>query len=89
VRSQRPTAAVTPVVDGRIWARTDGVCQAALGRPVAQSCHLPTVDYRPTSKPPFSGKHIVESALARGWKVTTFNRGLSGRDKQGTSATEP
>jgi nucleoside-diphosphate-sugar epimerase len=31
----------------------------------------------------FLGKHIVEGALARGWAVTTFNRGRSGRDVDG------
>ncbi|MHB9862001.1 NAD-dependent epimerase/dehydratase family protein [Streptomyces sp. YIM S03343] len=31
----------------------------------------------------FLGKHIVKSALARGWEVTTFNRGFSGRDVEG------
>ncbi|MFI0155783.1 NAD-dependent epimerase/dehydratase family protein [Streptomyces lydicus] len=34
----------------------------------------------------FLGKHIVESALSRGWQVTTFNRGLSGRDTAGVEA---
>ncbi|GAB7109556.1 NAD-dependent epimerase/dehydratase family protein [Streptomyces phaeofaciens JCM 4814] len=34
----------------------------------------------------FLGKHIVEGALARGWEVTTFNRGRSGRDADGVSA---
>ncbi|MGW5095126.1 NAD-dependent epimerase/dehydratase family protein [Streptomyces nodosus] len=31
----------------------------------------------------FLGKHIAEGALARGWAVTTFNRGRSGRDVSG------
>ncbi|WP_425442547.1 hypothetical protein [Streptomyces colonosanans] len=31
----------------------------------------------------FLGKHIAEGALARGWAVTTFNRGRSGRDVDG------
>ncbi|WP_073950138.1 NAD-dependent epimerase/dehydratase family protein [Streptomyces kebangsaanensis] len=31
----------------------------------------------------FLGKHIAEDALARGWAVTTFNRGRSGRDVDG------
>lgn len=31
----------------------------------------------------FLGKHIAENALARGWEVTTFNRGHSGRDVDG------
>ncbi|MFI0961354.1 NAD-dependent epimerase/dehydratase family protein [Streptomyces sp. NPDC021080] len=31
----------------------------------------------------FLGKRIAEDALARGWEVTTFNRGLSGRDVPG------
>ncbi|MFJ3248477.1 NAD-dependent epimerase/dehydratase family protein [Streptomyces sp. NPDC086782] len=31
----------------------------------------------------FLGKHIAESALARGWEVITFNRGRSGRDVDG------
>ncbi|MFJ4895571.1 NAD-dependent epimerase/dehydratase family protein [Streptomyces sp. NPDC088788] len=34
----------------------------------------------------FLGRHIVEGALARGWEVTTFNRGLSGRDIEGVEA---
>ncbi|GAA2345088.1 NAD-dependent epimerase/dehydratase family protein [Streptomyces kunmingensis] len=31
----------------------------------------------------FLGKRIAEGALARGWSVTTFNRGRSGRDVAG------
>ncbi|MFE7032452.1 NAD-dependent epimerase/dehydratase family protein [Streptomyces sp. NPDC057621] len=31
----------------------------------------------------FLGKAIVEDALSRGWEVTTFNRGRSGRDVPG------
>ncbi|MGW2523954.1 NAD-dependent epimerase/dehydratase family protein [Streptomyces sp. NPDC001617] len=31
----------------------------------------------------FLGKNIVEGALERGWSVTTFNRGRSGRDVAG------
>jgi nucleoside-diphosphate-sugar epimerase len=31
----------------------------------------------------FLGKHIAEGALTRGWAVTTFNRGRSGRDVEG------
>ncbi|MFF3412497.1 NAD-dependent epimerase/dehydratase family protein [Streptomyces sp. NPDC002742] len=31
----------------------------------------------------FLGKRIAEDALARGWEVTTFNRGLSGSDVPG------
>ncbi|MFF9001489.1 NAD-dependent epimerase/dehydratase family protein [Streptomyces achromogenes] len=31
----------------------------------------------------FLGRHIAEGALQRGWSVTTFNRGRSGRDVQG------
>ncbi|MFD5062319.1 MULTISPECIES: NAD-dependent epimerase/dehydratase family protein [unclassified Streptomyces] len=31
----------------------------------------------------FLGKHIAEAALARGWDVTTFNRGRSGKDVPG------
>ncbi|MET9914375.1 NAD-dependent epimerase/dehydratase family protein [Streptomyces sp. NPDC006476] len=31
----------------------------------------------------FLGRHIAENALARGWQVTTFNRGRSGRDVNG------
>lgn len=31
----------------------------------------------------FLGKAVVESALSRGWVVTTFNRGRSGRDVPG------
>jgi len=31
----------------------------------------------------FLGKAVVESALSRGWVVTTFNRGRSGRDVAG------
>ncbi|MFE9882843.1 NAD-dependent epimerase/dehydratase family protein [Streptomyces sp. NPDC005784] len=31
----------------------------------------------------FLGKHIAEGALGRGWVVTTFNRGRSGRDVKG------
>ena len=31
----------------------------------------------------FLGKYIAEGALARGWSVTTFNRGRSGRDVEG------
>ncbi|GLX54455.1 hypothetical protein Shyhy01_74040 [Streptomyces hygroscopicus subsp. hygroscopicus] len=31
----------------------------------------------------FLGKYIAEGALARGWSVTTFNRGRSGRDVDG------
>ncbi|MEV7035733.1 NAD-dependent epimerase/dehydratase family protein [Streptomyces sp. NPDC093272] len=34
----------------------------------------------------FLGKHIVEGALTRGWEVTTFNRGRSGRDADGVEA---
>ncbi|MER7679069.1 NAD-dependent epimerase/dehydratase family protein [Streptomyces sp. NPDC096934] len=34
----------------------------------------------------FLGKHIAESALAQGWVVTTFNRGVSGRDVNGVEA---
>jgi 2'-hydroxyisoflavone reductase len=34
----------------------------------------------------FLGKQIVEQALARGWTVTTFNRGRSGRDVAGVEA---
>lgn len=33
----------------------------------------------------FLGKCIAEGALARGWSVTTFNRGQSGRDVEGVS----
>jgi nucleoside-diphosphate-sugar epimerase len=32
----------------------------------------------------FVGRAIVESARAAGWEVTTFNRGLSGTDVEGT-----
>lgn len=31
----------------------------------------------------FLGKYIAEKGLARGWSVTTFNRGRSGRDVEG------
>ncbi|MEZ7006409.1 NAD-dependent epimerase/dehydratase family protein [Streptomyces sp. AD55] len=31
----------------------------------------------------FLGRHVAEGALARGWSVTTFNRGRSGRDVDG------
>ncbi|MFE9610238.1 NAD-dependent epimerase/dehydratase family protein [Streptomyces sp. NPDC006012] len=31
----------------------------------------------------FLGKHIAHGALGRGWAVTTFNRGRSGRDAEG------
>ncbi|MFN1193350.1 NAD-dependent epimerase/dehydratase family protein [[Kitasatospora] papulosa] len=31
----------------------------------------------------FLGKQVVKQALARGWDVSTFNRGRSGRDVQG------
>ncbi|MET8291374.1 NAD-dependent epimerase/dehydratase family protein [Streptomyces sp. NPDC005132] len=31
----------------------------------------------------FLGKHIAESALAQGREVTTFKRGVSGRDVKG------
>ncbi|MFJ3779806.1 NAD-dependent epimerase/dehydratase family protein [Streptomyces sp. NPDC090075] len=34
----------------------------------------------------FLGRHIVEMALARGWEVTTFNRGRSGRNADGVEA---
>ncbi|MPY33887.1 NAD-dependent epimerase/dehydratase family protein [Streptomyces adustus] len=34
----------------------------------------------------FLGKHIVDSALKRGWDVTTFNRGRSGRDAEHVEA---
>ncbi|MEU5181122.1 NAD-dependent epimerase/dehydratase family protein [Streptomyces longwoodensis] len=34
----------------------------------------------------FLGKHIVDGALARGWEVTTFNRGRSGQDADGVEA---
>ncbi|MFF7988041.1 NAD-dependent epimerase/dehydratase family protein [Streptomyces sp. NPDC007901] len=34
----------------------------------------------------FLGKHVVEGALARGWEVTTFNRGRSARDADGVEA---
>ncbi|MEE1741171.1 NAD-dependent epimerase/dehydratase family protein [Streptomyces sp. BE147] len=34
----------------------------------------------------FLGKAVVEGALARGWKVTTFNRGRSGVDAEGVTA---
>src|SRR4051812_33251478 len=33
----------------------------------------------------FLGKQIAEHALARGWEVTTFNRGRSGTDVPGVS----
>ncbi|MFB7512871.1 NAD-dependent epimerase/dehydratase family protein [Streptomyces sp. NPDC056144] len=34
----------------------------------------------------FLGKAVAEGALARGWKVTTFNRGRSGADVPGVEA---
>lgn len=34
----------------------------------------------------FIGRCVVESALARGWQVTTFNRGRSGPDVNGVEA---
>jgi 2'-hydroxyisoflavone reductase len=34
----------------------------------------------------FLGRHIVEAALARGWQVTTFNRGRSAPDVPGVEA---
>jgi nucleoside-diphosphate-sugar epimerase len=34
----------------------------------------------------FLGKAIAESALSRGWTVTTFNRGRSGADVPGVEA---
>jgi nucleoside-diphosphate-sugar epimerase len=34
----------------------------------------------------FLGKEVVARALARGWEVTTFNRGLSGPDSPGVHA---
>ncbi|MER6998708.1 NAD-dependent epimerase/dehydratase family protein [Streptomyces sp. NPDC000410] len=34
----------------------------------------------------FLGKSVVDGALRRGWEVTTFNRGRSGRDAPGTEA---
>lgn len=34
----------------------------------------------------FLGKSIVDEALHRGWDVTTFNRGRSGRDVPGVRA---
>ncbi|MFD7712124.1 NAD-dependent epimerase/dehydratase family protein [Streptomyces sp. NPDC059786] len=34
----------------------------------------------------FLGKAIAELALARGWSVTTFNRGRSGRDVEGVES---
>ncbi|MFF0754370.1 NAD-dependent epimerase/dehydratase family protein [Streptomyces sp. NPDC004267] len=36
----------------------------------------------------FLGKAIVEGALARGWEVTTFNRGRSGPDVPGAEAVQ-
>lgn len=34
----------------------------------------------------FLGRYIAEGALARGWEVTTFNRGRSGTDAEGVHA---
>jgi len=34
----------------------------------------------------FLGRHTVEGALRRGWRVTTFNRGRSGPDVAGVEA---
>ncbi|MFI1869434.1 NAD-dependent epimerase/dehydratase family protein [Streptomyces jumonjinensis] len=34
----------------------------------------------------FLGRHLVDRALARGWEVTTFNRGRSGSDAPGAVA---
>ena len=31
----------------------------------------------------FVGRAVVEAALARGWRVTTFNRGQTGEDVPG------
>lgn len=34
----------------------------------------------------FLGRYVVEGALQRGWDVTTFNRGKSGKDVPGVEA---
>jgi 2'-hydroxyisoflavone reductase len=34
----------------------------------------------------FLGRHVAREAVARGWDVTTFNRGLSGADEAGVRA---
>src|SRR3954451_23819568 len=34
----------------------------------------------------FLGRTLAETALARGWQVTCFNRGRSGRDVEGVQA---
>ncbi len=45
--------------------------------PCASSC---------SAVPSFLGRAVVDAALARGWEVTTFNRGITGPDSGGVEA---